>query len=282
MGTDCADFWTSMGKTLKAACPDKLVTYHPFGRTMASDFFDGEDWLDFDMFQSGHRRYDQKTIGKQVFDDEHFYWYGEDNWKYVRRSSTRGKLRPVLDAEPSYENIPQGLHDPAQPLWTASDVRRYAYWSVLAGACGFTYGHNAIMQFADGSGGSYSCQESWKDAIHHPGADCMAHLRRLFDSLPWQTGREAQELLAGPEGEKYERISAFAGDGFALFYTYTGRTIGVSAQAFAGPFDCFWISPLTGVRSYAGAREGGAENSFTPPKGFYDHTDWLLLLKEKE
>jgi hypothetical protein len=26
-------------------------------------------------------------------------------------------------------------------------VRRYAYWSVFAGSCGHTYGHNAIMQF---------------------------------------------------------------------------------------------------------------------------------------
>lgn len=47
---------------------------------------------------------------------------GEDNWRYVD-------------------------HDPAQPLWQAPEVRRYAWWSVLEGAMGHTYGHNAIIQF---------------------------------------------------------------------------------------------------------------------------------------
>jgi hypothetical protein len=50
-----------------------------------------------------------------------------------------------LDGEPSYEGIPQGLHDPTQPLWTDADARRYAYWSVFAGACGHTYGDNAVL-----------------------------------------------------------------------------------------------------------------------------------------
>lgn len=54
--------------------------------------------------------------------------------------------KPVIDGEPSYENIPQGLHDPKEVLWKACDVRRYAYWSVFAGAFGHTYGNNSIMQ----------------------------------------------------------------------------------------------------------------------------------------
>lgn len=99
------------------------------------------------MFQSGHRRYDQSSLG--FWDDNNVSedFYGEDNWRYVRRELARTPLRPVLDGEPSYENIPQGLHDFSQPLWKARDVRRYAYWSVFEGACGHTYGDNAIMQF---------------------------------------------------------------------------------------------------------------------------------------
>jgi hypothetical protein len=45
------------------------------------------------------------------------------------------------------KEFPRGLHDPSQPYWTDNDVRRYAYWSVFSGACGFTYGNNAVMQF---------------------------------------------------------------------------------------------------------------------------------------
>lgn len=55
----------------------------------------------------------------------------EDNWRYVEDALSMTPLKPVLDAEPSYEGIPQGLHDPAQPLWRDCDVRRYGYWSVL-------------------------------------------------------------------------------------------------------------------------------------------------------
>ena len=49
-----------------------------------------------------------------------------------RRGFVHDSLKPVLDAEPSYEGIPQGLHDPAQPRWRDCDVRRYGYWSVFA------------------------------------------------------------------------------------------------------------------------------------------------------
>lgn len=108
-----------------------------------------------------------------------------------------GGMVPVLDAEPSYENIPQGLLSAAEPLWRDEDCRRYAYWSVFAGACGFTYGHNAIMQMADDSlrPGSYNCWESWKEAIHHPGGDSMAHLARLMQEVDFSRGHEASALL---------------------------------------------------------------------------------------
>ena len=90
------------------------------------------------MFKSGHRRYDQDTADLA---------YGEDNWKYAADDYSKIPVKPTLDGEPSYEGIPQGLLDTTQPCWTDKEIRRYAYWSVFAGCCGFTYGHNAVMQF---------------------------------------------------------------------------------------------------------------------------------------
>ena len=119
--------WKMMGETLKKEDPGHLITFHPFGRTQSSTWFHNESWLDFNMFQSGHQRYDQDTKSSKHF--------GEDNWRYVRDDYARQPAKPVLDGEPSYENIPQGLHDPSQPYWTAGDARRYAWWSVFAGAC---------------------------------------------------------------------------------------------------------------------------------------------------
>ncbi len=272
------EFWLRMGGVLKEETPDKLVSFHPFGRTLASDYFKDEKWLDIDMFQSGHRRGDQLPDGCRPDDDtDEFYWYGEDLWKYVNRSREGRPLRPVLDGEPSYENIPQGLHDPNEPLWRAWDVRRYAYRSLLAGACGFTYGHNAIMQFHNGEGiGAYGCTERWQDAMQHPGANDMAHVKDVFTSLPWQSGRPAQELLL-ENGKGYERISASKGDGYALFYSSVGGNFKIATNALDGDFDAFWINPSSGARGYIGPFESACAHCFTPPNGPYDNRDWLLL-----
>lgn len=54
--------------------------------------------------------------------------YGEDNRKYVVRDHSYDIMKPTVDGEPSYEQIPQGHHDPKEPYWQAQDVRRYAYW----------------------------------------------------------------------------------------------------------------------------------------------------------
>ena len=95
-----------MGELFHELDADSLVTFHPFGRTQSSTWFHQEPWLDFNMFQSGHRRYDQDDTPEPK---------GEDNWRYVAEDLEREPLKPTIDGEPSYEGIPQGLHDPAEP-----------------------------------------------------------------------------------------------------------------------------------------------------------------------
>ena len=48
----------------------------------------------------------------------------EDNWRYVETSQAMRPLKPVLDGEPSYEDIPQGLHHLDEPRWKDYDIRR--------------------------------------------------------------------------------------------------------------------------------------------------------------
>ena len=163
-GSDSTAVWNAIGETLKRNDPEHLVTYHPFGRTQSSLWFHKASWLDFNMYQSGHRRYDQDTSGLA---------YGEDNWRYMLADYNRLPVKPSLDGEPSYEAIPQGLHDGSQPRWTDAYVMRYAYWSVFAGGCGFTYGHNAIMQFfKEGNPEpAYNVNETWEEALNAPGEE---------------------------------------------------------------------------------------------------------------
>ncbi|MDE6925424.1 MAG: glycoside hydrolase family 140 protein [Acetatifactor sp.] len=283
-GDVAPEVFRRMGRLMKADRPDRLVTFHPFGRTSSSLWFHEEEWLDFNLFQSGHRRYDQ--VSMQEWDDNTAKegWFGEDNWKYVERDLKMQPARPVLDGEPSYEWILQGLHDNTQPYWKAADVRRYAYWSVLAGAAGHVYGHNSIMQFyRDASQeGAFGARYLWTEAIHHPGGAQMVHLKRLCERVGFEKGHPAREYLLHGQGEKYDHVSVFAGEDFLLAYTVNGREIPLSLGDYADRrLAAYWMDPVTGLYTYSGEVSGTGEAVFTPPER-EDGTDSVLVLLAEE
>ena len=208
-------------------------------------------------------------------------WFGEDSWKYVERDWKKEPAKPVLDGEPSYEWILQGLHDTSQPYWKAADVRRYAYWSVFAGAAGHVYGHNSIMQFYRDTTkpGAFGAKYLWTDAIHHPGGAQMVHLKNLCERVGFEKGHPAEEYLSGPRGERYDYVSVFAGDDFLLAYTVNGRQIALSLEAYAGrALTAYWMDPVTGMYTYTGEVFGGGEAVFTPPER-EDSADSVLVLQ---
>lgn len=280
-----ADFqlFCSMGKQMKADRPDRLVTYHPFGRTDSSDWFHEEEWLDFNLFQSGHRRYDQEHLG--TWDDNRpaEHGFGEDCFRYVENDYAKMPPKPTLDGEPSYEWILQGLHDKSQPYWQAADVRRYAYWNVFAGAAGHTYGHNAVMQFHRNLSeeGSFGVCHVWEEALHHCGSGQMKHLKELMEAVDFVHGKPAGQYLKSEQGEGYERISVFAGENFLMAYSYTGRAIRFSLEAYREKqMAVYWFSPATGVKSYVRTISGQEEMEETPPAGDETRDVVLLLLEE--
>lgn len=283
-GSDGYDVFMKLGTTIKNLCPDQLMGYHPFGRTSSSLWFNEAQWLDFHMFQSGHRRYDQNTLG--AWDDNAVSedYYGEDSWRYVRRDYRASIPRPTLDGEPSYEQIPQGLHDPSEPYWEDHDVRRYGYWSVLEGACGHTYGHNAVMQFYQerDQKAAYGVRSYWHQGIHDPGAGQMKHLYDLMTAVDFTTGKACEELLADGQKSMYDRVSVFAGEGFAYFYNYTGRAFSVDMEKIKEEkVSAYWFDPISGVYSYFGDFECVGIREFIPPVKPLDHNDWVLVLKKK-
>ncbi len=276
-----AAVWHALGRAIKEADPHHLMTFHPFGRTQSSQWFWGADWLDFHMCQSGHRRYDQADPG-----DEHAF--GEDNWRYIRADWDLRPARPTLDGEPSYEGIPQGLHDPREPLWKAADARRYAYWAVFAGACGHTYGNGAVMQMA-GAGGApagYGVRRRWTDALADPGAGQMRHLRDLVLSRPFEDRAPDDATVAGDPGERYDRLLSTRGTDYAFVYTHTGRSIAARLGVISGDrVRAWWYDPRTGRPAEIGEFENRGVRTFTPPTAPAGAVatsvhDWVLVLDD--
>lgn len=264
------DVWEAIGSTLRAEDPNHLITFHPFGRMQSSKWFHDRELLDFNMFQSGHRTYAQDNEAKDLR-------YGEDNWRYVETDYARTPVKPVLDGEPSYENIWHGLHDKTLPVWTADDVRRYAYWSVFAGACGFTYGNNGVMQMRYARDPKLP---SWEEAINDPGAGQMIHLKNLMLSKPYFERVPDQSLLAG-NGERYDRVLATRGKDYALIYTWNGRDMKINMGKIGGAkVNASWYDPRTGQTQVLGKIENKGIKTFNPPGEVRNGNDWVLVLEK--
>lgn len=271
-GNEYTEVWNALGKTLKENNPDKLMTFHPRGRTQSSDWFHNESWLDFNSFQSGHRRYDQDDTEKN---------YGEDNWRYVEVDYNMEPVKPTLDTEPSYEGIPEGLHDPKEGFWDDNAVRRYGYWSVFAGAAGYTYGHSAIMQMhkAEGEIGAYGNEKLWSEALDDPGARQMKYLKELMLDFPYFERVPDQSLILN-QGERYDYLVSTRGEDYALIYTYTGRDIEIDLSKLGEEVEASWFNPRNGEKETIETVEGD-RHTFNPPGEEEEGNDWVLILDSR-
>jgi hypothetical protein len=273
-GTDSIGTWRIIGETLKKKDPNSLVSFHPFGRTSSSEYFRNEYWMDFNMFQSGHRSYDLDTSKSE-------HRFGPDNYKFVNIDYNLTPAKPTLDGEPSYELIPHGLHDTTKPYWQPVDVRRYAYWSVFAGSAGHTYGHNSIMQFhkPTDKGSAYGSKKYWYNALNDEGAREMVYLKKLMLSESYFDRIPDQSLIVGEPGEKYNYLAATRGNDYALVYDYCGKPFEVRMGKISGStVKASWYSPRNGSKKAIGTFVNKGFRKFDPPGEQKDGNDWVLVL----
>ncbi len=247
------EVWDALANSIRAIDKNHVMTYHPRGRHTSAQWFNDRDWLDFNMFQSGHRRYGQRMGNKfyPIPDNTE-----EDVWMYVDSAWSYKPIKPVLDAEPSYENIPQGLHDADEPVWNDLDVRRYAYWSVFAGSFGHTYGNNNIMQMAKpGTIPAYFADcvnKPWYKALDDPGFNQMQYVSHLILSFPFFE-RVPDQSIIQDNGEKYERLIATRGNDYLLVYNHTGREMKLDLSKISGEKkNVWWMDPTNGALKYLG------------------------------
>ena len=270
--------WEALATSIKAIDKNHLMTFHPRGRTTSSTWFNAAPWLDFNMFQSGHRRYGQRFGDGDYPIEENTE---EDNWRFVERSMATNPMKPVIDGEPIYEEIPHGLHDENELRWKDYDVRRYAYWSVFAGSFGHTYGHSSIMQFLKpGVNPAYGATKLWYEALKDPGFNQMQYLKKLILAFPFFERVADQSCIAGNNGTKYERLIATRGNDYMLVYNYTGRPMKIDLSKIHGKTKkAWWYSPRNAELSYIGEFSSKVE-TFQPEGGHSNGNDWVLILTD--
>ena len=241
-----------------------LITYHPMGGSASSKWFQQDAWLDFNTFQSGHAQPDAP------------------NFAYTTADYQVTPTKPTLDSEPRYEDHPINW-DPKRGWFNDFDVRQAAYWSLLAGACGHTYGNHNVWQFwqADRKAIS-SARTPWKEALDHPGAFQMGHARRLFESRPYQKLVPDPTILANDTTKGADNLQAArAEDGSFLFvYAPTGRPATVKLDKISGEkINAFWFDPRVGTAVPMGEFPTRGTQTFEPfSRG--RGQDWVLVLDD--
>lgn len=217
------------------------------------------DWLGFHMLQTGH-------------------FFDRDSYRMMEQvyNATAGRPLPVLDGEPRYEDHPIQF-DPRNGRFDAWDLRQACYWSVFAGGCGVTYGHNCVWgMIRPGEENDY-WDQPYCQAMERPGAWQMRHLKELMLSRPFFQRRPAQELLCAPLSWQ-QRLQAARGDRYAMVYDPDGAPVRIQGGLLPGSrLWVRWMDPETGNWSQGAAVPNQGQPLLSPPRPG-PRRDWVLTL----
>jgi hypothetical protein len=243
-----------------------LVTFHPRGPGRSSDYFQNSYLLDFNMNQSSHAA------------------HGFDNGIFAEMDYKLTPVKPTLDGEPRYENLMVGFYfsgNNPSDKFTNYDSRTAAWWSILAGACGHTYGNSNIWQmWKEGEKNILGANIPWYEAINHPGSFEMMHLRRFFESYSWQKLRPGQELIIdGPRTGPSKIRAAIASDRtFLVVYSPMGEPFSISLDSLAtNHITVKWFDPRYGTFNTFQKADVLSVQTFTPPNSGSGN-DWVLVV----
>ncbi len=251
----------------------QLITYHPAGGSSSSRWWHEHAWLDFNLFQSGHSAADNL------------------NFQVTLADRARVPVKPVIDGEPNYEDHPIAWKPVELGWFTDFEVRRAAWWSMLSGAAGHTYGHHAVWQmWQAGREPVGHVRTPWQEALDYPGAFQMGVMRRVLDNLPWATLEPRHEIVAPDERPPEASILAAAapapadaGVACVIAYSPYGYAFTLDLSGFGDRgASARWVDPRTGhaISLASPPREAAARGAvaFDPPQSPARGNDWVLVI----
>lgn len=269
--SDDLKIWRLMAEGVMrgAGGPDKaLASFHPQPNALnmggSSNWFHNDDWLDFNMLQNGHCR-------------------DEINYDKVSFVYNRKPAKPVIDAEPIYEDHPVCFNAADLGTSNAYDVRKYAYLDLFAGAFGHTYGCHDIWQMYSAAREPLNGPHMfWQQAMDLPGAVQMKFVRGLMESRPMLDRIPDQSLVDENNNGAATRVQATRGKDYAFIYVSTGTAVTVNAGKITGKqFAAHWYDPRKGEAIKIGIFQNQGKHQFKSPSSGYGK-DWVLILDDAE
>jgi hypothetical protein len=241
-----------------------LITFHPPGGANSAQWLHDAPWLDFNMWQNGH------CAEVPV-------------WDRIGKDYGRTPVKPVMDAEPLYEDHPICFNAKEHGYSVAADCRHFLYWDLFAGAHGHTYGNHSVWQmYAPGRKPVNGPLNFWYDALDHPGAGQMRHARALLESRPFLVRVPDQSVIASNPAAGLKRLQATrASDGrYAMVYSPAGRVFSVDMTKIdGGKVKAWWFDPRTGKAESIGEFPSQGKREFAPPDAG-ENLDWVLVLDD--
>lgn len=279
--------WEAMARGLSSV-GRSLISYHPAGESSSSIQLHQEKWLSFNLYQSGHAKRFMEV------------------YRFAQHDYAMSPSKPFLDAEPAYEDIPIKFweHLSFAPNTSAvpdgilntdgtiknkayftdgffddRDIRIAAYWNILSGACGYTYGNNAVWQLFSKNGKSIiPCLHDWKDALHRPAAKQMKHLRRLFEKRSFAKLQPCQQLLLSENRKDSTYIAAALSEDktYAVIYSPFGKEFQLDVNLLLSDnLKGYWYNPRNGRSKKMKIRNNILSLPISPPSKM----DWVAILE---
>ena len=229
---------------------------------------DKEEWHDSWTLQNGH------CLIQPV-----------DFYKGYYEARITGVVKPFVEGEANYEDINCGG-------FTGYDLNRNSAWfSMLSGAAGFTYGTTGIWAssfstndytgwLGDTSSFSY---DPWYMGLNKPGSFEVSYMKDFFTAIgPWyDLIPQFDNSAAASFLKRGQTALAITEDAsLAVAYFYNDRTTSTGTIRFLDDtktYDAYWFNPRTG--KYIPVAKGihSEDGCYTIPAR-PDKQDWVFLL----
>jgi len=250
-----------------------LMTHHSFNSS--STWFHNDEWIDFHTWGSYHAEVNNTRS----------YLAAISDWNLPNP-------KPTLNSEPCYEGHGINYAIPDNGVFTSTDVRLAAYWSVFSGAAGFTYGAQPIWQFTDQTRKKHSEMTftDWQTGMDLPGAFQMAFLKKLFESQSMSGMVPDQSMIVSGQGDCANYVAAMRGKTNTCIYIPSGGKPVIKMGLLSGKkVTASWFNPRTGETTLIGEFENTGEKAFNVPGMSKElpwlrsgrGCDWVLILQDE-